>query len=64
MARFRSFKRVLYVVPVIGAVVFGAVQAFAAPAVQREALACSMGCLMECGGAGGVCSSYGYCVCY
>ena len=59
-------KRVLYVVPVVGAMVFGATQAFASPAsAQREAeRACSKRCWTECGPAGGVCNPYGVCVCY
>lgn len=56
-------KRVLYVVPVLGAMVFGATQVFASPAAPREARACSKGCFLECGPAGGVCSAYGVCVC-
>lgn len=59
-------KRVLYVVPVLGAMAFGATQAFASPtADQREAeRACSKRCWTECGPAGGVCNAYGVCVCY
>lgn len=62
MTRNRLVKRVLYVVPVLGAMVFGTAQAFASTA-PREVLACSKGCFLECGPAGGVCSSYGVCIC-
>lgn len=62
MTRIRLLKRVLYVVPVLGAMAFGTAQAFASSA-PREALACSKGCFLECGTAGGVCSSYGTCIC-
>ncbi|HEX6037995.1 hypothetical protein [Longimicrobium sp.] len=57
-------KRVLYVVPVLGAMVFGATQVFASPVAQKEARACSKNCWQECGPAGGVCNRYGVCVCY
>lgn len=63
MTRIKMIKRVLYVVPVLGAVAFGTAQAFAAP-VSREERACSKRCWTECGPAGGVCTSAGYCVCY
>ena len=62
MTRIRLLKRALYVVPVIGAMGFGATQVFAS-AAPREALACSKLCLKECGPAGGVCSSSGVCIC-
>ena len=62
MTRNRLLKRVLYVVPVIGAMVFGTTQVFAS-ATPREALACSKLCLKECGAAGGICSSSGVCIC-
>lgn len=62
MTSIRLLKRALLVVPVLGALGFGAAQAFASPA-SREALACSKGCFQECGPAGGVCSSFGVCVC-
>jgi hypothetical protein len=63
MTRIRLLKRALYVVPVLGAVVFGTAQAVAAPAPKEE-LACSRRCWTECGPSGGVCSSSGYCICY
>jgi hypothetical protein len=63
MSRIRLIKRVLYVVPVIGAMVFGTAQAFASSTAPREERACSKGCFLECGPAGGVCSYYGVCVC-
>jgi hypothetical protein len=62
MTRTRLLKRVLYVVPVLGAMAFGTTQVFAS-ATPREALACSKGCFLECGPAGGVCSAYGVCIC-
>jgi hypothetical protein len=62
MTGIRLLKRALLVVPVVGALAFGTAQAFASSA-PREALACSKGCFLECGPAGGVCSSYGVCVC-
>ena len=62
MTRTRLLKRALYVVPVIGAMVFGTAQAFAS-AAPREALACSKGCFVECGPVGGICSSSGFCYC-
>lgn len=62
MTRTRLLKRALYVVPVIGAMVFGTAQAFAS-AAPREALACSKGCFLECGPAGGICSTQGFCYC-
>lgn len=66
MTRISMLKRALYVVPVFGAIVFGATQVFASPASsQREAeRACSKRCWTECGPAGGVCNAYGVCVCY
>lgn len=65
MTRIRQIKRVLYVVPVFGAMVFGATQAFASSGAEREAeRVCSKRCWTECGPAGGVCNSYGVCVCY
>ncbi len=66
MTRIRQLKRVLYVVPVMGAIVFGATQVFASPASgQGESeRACSKRCWTECGPAGGVCNRYGVCVCY
>lgn len=63
MTRIRLIKRVLYVLPVLGAMAFGTSQAFAS-AAPREELACSKWCFTECGPAGGVCSSSGYCICY
>lgn len=63
MTRTPLLKRALYVLPLVGAMVFGTAQAFATP-VSREELACSKGCWTECGPVGGVCSSYGYCICY
>lgn len=63
MANIRKLTRVLYVVPVLGAMAFGASQAFASPASREAALACSKLCLQECGPAGGVCNAYGVCVC-
>lgn len=64
MTRIQQIKRVLYVVPVLGAVVFGTAQAFASPAVLRDEAACTpKQCLLQCGPAGGVCSSNGYCIC-
>jgi hypothetical protein len=63
MTRIRLIKRVLYVAPVIGAMVFGTTQVFASSA-PREALACTpKQCLLYCGPAGGVCSSSGVCIC-
>lgn len=62
MIRSQFFKRALFVVPLAGSLAFGTAQAFASPA-SREALACSKGCWVECGPAGGVCNSYGVCVC-
>ena len=62
MTGTQLLKRALYVVPLAGAMVFGTAQAFAS-AAPREALACSKGCFLECGPAGGVCSYYGVCVC-
>jgi hypothetical protein len=63
MTRIRLLKRVLYVVPVIGAMVFGTTQVFASTA-PREELACvPRECYFSCGGAGGVCSYFGKCVC-
>jgi hypothetical protein len=64
MTRIRLIKRVLYVVPVLGAMVFGTAQAFASSSAPREELACSRGCRLECGPSGGVCSTSGYCICY
>jgi hypothetical protein len=63
MTRIQSIKRVLYVVPVVGAVVFGTAQAFASPA-PREELACTTDkqCSLSCGAPGGICRS-GICLC-
>lgn len=63
MTRGGRIKRVLYVVPVLGAMLFGAAQAFASAAAPAEQRACSKLCLKECGPAGGVCSAYGVCIC-
>jgi hypothetical protein len=64
MTRIRLLKRVLFAVPVMGAMVFGTAQAFASTATQQEARACTVrGCNFYCGGAGGVCSAFGVCVC-
>ena len=63
MTRIRLLTRVLCAVPLVGAMVFGTAQAFASPA-PREATACiPRECNFYCGGAGGVCSYYGQCIC-
>lgn len=63
MTRIQLLKRALYVVPLAGAMVFGTTQAFAS-AAPREAAACiPRECNFYCGGAGGVCSYYGVCIC-
>lgn len=66
MTRTRLIQRALYVVPLVGAMVFGATQVFASPtAAPGDAeRACSKRCWTECGPAGGVCNAYGVCVCY
>lgn len=64
MTRIQLLKRVLYVAPVLGAVAFGTAQAFASPTTLREEAACTpKQCLLQCGAAGGVCSSNGFCIC-
>jgi hypothetical protein len=64
MTRTRLLKRVLFAAPVMGAMVFGAAQAFASSTAPREALACTQKqCNFYCGGAGGVCSTSGVCIC-
>lgn len=63
MTRIQLARRVLYVVPMVGAVVFGTAQAFASP-TPREALACTTDkqCSLSCGAPGGICRS-GVCIC-
>ncbi|HST63176.1 MAG TPA: hypothetical protein VLK84_30985 [Longimicrobium sp.] len=63
MTRIQLIKRVLYVVPVVGSVVFGTAQAFAS-STPREALACTTDkqCSLSCGSPGGICRS-GVCIC-
>lgn len=66
MMGFQTIKRVLYVVPVLGAMAFGASQAFASPAQAQAERACTrFQCVIECGPTGGVCKTGGsYCICY
>lgn len=64
MMGFQSIKRVLYVVPVLGALAFGATQAFASVTSQQSERACSVRCYTECGRTGGFCTSGGFCACY
>lgn len=63
MTRIQLIRRVLYVVPVVGTVVFGTVQAFASP-TPREEVACTTDyqCNLFCGEPGGVCRSR-VCIC-
>jgi hypothetical protein len=63
MTRTRLLKRALYVVPVIGAMVFGSAQVFASTAPRQELACTPKQCILYCGAAGGVCSSAGYCIC-
>jgi hypothetical protein len=64
MTRTRLLKRALYVVPVVGAMAFGTTQVFASTAAPAEQRACTpKQCFLQCGGAGGVCSSNGFCIC-
>ncbi|HEU4880603.1 MAG TPA: hypothetical protein VFT45_00120 [Longimicrobium sp.] len=63
MIHIRLIRRVLYVVPVIGAMVFGTAQVFASTAPGKELACVPRECYISCGGAGGVCSYYGKCIC-
>ncbi len=63
MPRTQLLKRALYVVPVVGAMVFGTTQVFASTTAPQTKLACSRGCFVECGPVGGLCSSSGFCYC-
>ena len=66
MTRTQLIKRVLYVVPMVGAMAFGTAQAFASSAPSREkAYACTTSqCYDYCGGPGtGACVA-GRCICH
>jgi hypothetical protein len=67
MTRIRLIERVLYVVPVIGAMAFGAAQAFASstpPAEKAGAYCTTSQCYTYCGGPGtGACVA-GRCICH
>ena len=65
MTRIKSVKRALSVVPVLGALAFGAAQAFASPAAPTAERACTwFECAKVCEPGGGVCGNNGYCICY
>ena len=65
MTGIQSIKRVLYVVPVLGALAFGASQAFASPTQPQAERVCDRWqCYEECGPTGGKCSTHGFCYCY
>lgn len=64
MARTRLMKRVFCAVPLVGAMAFGAAQAFASPTPPPEkANACTTtSCRNFCGGPGGCVD--GICICF
>jgi hypothetical protein len=68
MARTQLIKRLVYAVPMLGAMAFGTAQAFASPAAASDAAGawCNpVQCANSCGGPGqGGCDGFGVCICF
>lgn len=64
MARIRLLNGTLYTLAVVGALAFGAAQAFATSSPQQSARHCDEeACRAFCYGAGG-CDGWGQCICF